>query len=140
MIRRATTLTAKTMMEQVDKNQTIDETKSKLKASRQQLEAELEYQLQDIKRDAASVGKQILIVGGGLYLSYKLIKSLTTGKKKKQERKKRHHQDSKKKDNGTSFGQMLMHQLVTMAVVALSAQVKEAFNKNKGVNDQKQHS
>ena len=128
-------------MEQVDKDQTIDETKNKLKASREQLEAELEYQLQDIKRDAATVGKQVLIYGGGLYLSYKLIKSLTAGgKKKKQERKKRRHQATKSENNGPGFGQMLMQQFLTMAVVALSAQVKQAFNKNNGVNDQKQNS
>lgn len=127
-------------MEQVDKDQTIDETKNKLKASREQLEAELEYQLQDIKRDAATVGKQVLIYGGGLYLSYKLIKSLTGGKKKKQERKKSRHKTSKSENNGPGFGQLLMQQFLTMAVVALSAQVKQAFNKNNGVNDQKQNS
>lgn len=121
-------------MEQVDKNQTIDETKNKLKASREKLEAELEYQLQDIKRDAANVGKQALIVGGGIYLGYKLLKSLAGNKKKKEERKKkRRHQE----DSSPGLGTMLFHQLLTMAVVALSAQ---AFNKNKGVNDQKHHS
>lgn len=130
-------------MEKVDKDQTIDETKSKLKASREQLEAELEFQLQDIKKDAANIGKQILLVGGGLYLSWKLIKSLTKSKKKKEEKKERRYdryESSKNKNKGPGFGKMLLHQIVTMAVVALTDEVKQALNKDRRVNDRKKNS
>lgn len=126
-------------MEQVDKNQTIDETKRKLQASRERLEGELEYQLQDIKKDAADLGKQVLIIGGGLYLSWKLVKALTTSKEKKKE-KKRHQRSNKNEDKGPSFGQMLLHQLVTMAVVAVTDEVKKAFNQNQAVNDRAKNS
>lgn len=130
-------------MEKVDKDQTIDETKTKLKASREQLEAELEYQLQDIKKDAANIGKQVLLVGGGLYLSWKLIKSLTKSKKKKEEKKERRYdryESSKNKNKAPGFGKMLLHQIVTMAVVALTDEVKQALKKDTRVNDRKKNS
>lgn len=126
-------------MEQVDKNQTIDETKRRLQASRERLEGELEYQLQDIKKDAADFGKQVLIVGGGLYLSWKLVKALTTSKEKKKE-KKRRRKSRNNEDKSPGFGQMLLHQLVTMAVVAVTDEVKKAFNQNQAVNDRKKNS
>ena len=78
-------------MEKVDKNQTIDETRRKLQASREKLEGELEFQLQDIKKDAADAGKQLLLIAGGLYLSYKLVKALTGSRKKKHHKKSRRH-------------------------------------------------
>jgi hypothetical protein len=126
-------------MEAIDRNQTIDETKRKLQASREQLEGELEVQLQDVKRDAADFGKQVLLIGGGIYLSYRLLKSLTTSKEEKKRHKKR-KQQNKKKNRGPGFGQMLMHQLLTMAVVAVTDQVKDAFSKSNTANDRKKHS
>jgi hypothetical protein len=126
-------------MEAIDKNQTIDETKRKLQTSREQLEGELEVQLQDVKRDAADFGKQVLLIGGGIYLSYRLLKSLTTSKEEKKRHKKR-KQQNKKKNSGPGFGQMLMHQLLTMAVVAVTDQVKDAFSQSNTANDRKKHS
>lgn len=130
------------MEKAIDKNQTIDETKRKLRASREQLEGELEIQLQDIKKDAADIGKQALLIGGGIYLSYRLLKALTTSKKDKEEKKrrKRREKNNKSKQKGGGFGQMLMHQLLTMAVVAITDQVKDSFSKNKSVNDRNKHS
>ena len=126
-------------MEAIDKNQTIDETKRKLQASREQLEGELEVQLQDIKKDATDMGKQILLIGGGIYLGYRLLKSLTTSKEEKKRRKKQ-HKNNKNKKKGTGLGQMLMHQLLTMAVVAITDQVKDSFSKNKTVNARNKNS
>lgn len=126
-------------MEAIDKNQTIDETKRKLQASREQLEGELEIQLQDVKRDAADFGKQVLLIGGGIYLSYRLLKSLTSSKGKKKHHNGHKHK-SKNKQKGPGFGQMLKHQLLTMAVVAITAKVKDAFNQNQAANDRKKHS
>lgn len=123
----------------VDKNQTIDETKRKLQTSREKLEGELEFQLQDIKRDAAEIGKQIAIVGGGLFLGWKLVKALTTSKDKKKKKEKQKKSSSNDK-GGPGFGSMLMHQLITLAVAAITTQVKEAFTQNKAVNDKNKHS
>lgn len=140
MIKRFRSLTAYFLtMEQVDKNQTIDETKRKLQASREKLEGELEYQLQDIKKDASDLGKQVLIVGGGLYLGWQLVKRLTTSKEKRKEKKRRKKQ-GKQQAKGPGFVQMLLHQLVTMAVVAVTDEVKSAFKQNKAVNDHKKDS
>ena len=75
-------------MEEVNKNQTIDETKRKLRESREKLEGELEVQLQDIKKDAATLGKQLLMIGGAIYISWKLLKSLSSSKKKKKKKKR----------------------------------------------------
>ena len=125
----------------VDKNQTIDETKRKLQTSREKLEGELEFQLQDIKRDAAEVGKQIAIVGGGLFLGWKLVKALTKSKKKdKDKRRDKRKNSSSNENNGPGFGSMLMHQLITLAVAAITTQVKDAFNQNNSVNDNKKRS
>lgn len=84
-------------MEEVDKNQTIDETKRKLQESREKLEGELEVQLQDIKKDAADFGKQLLIVGGGIYVGWKILKSLTSSSKKKKDKKNRRSHSREKK-------------------------------------------
>ena len=125
----------------VDKNQTIDETKRKLQTSREKLEGELEFQLQDIKRDAAEVGKQIAIVGGGLFLGWKLVKALTRSKKKdKDKRRDKQRKSSSDNNSGPGFGSMLMHQLITLAVAAITTQVKDAFNQNKAVNDKNKRS
>jgi hypothetical protein len=126
-------------MEAIDKNQTIDETRRKLQASREQLEGELEVQLQDVKRDAADFGKQVLLIGGGIYLGYRLLKSLTSSKGKKKHHKGQ-KQSRKKKQKGPGLGQMLTHQLLTMAVVAITDQVKDSFQKNQAANDRKKHS
>ncbi len=125
-------------MEAIDKNQTIDETKRKLKASREQLEGEIEVQLQDVKKDATEFGKQILLIGGGIYLSYRLLKALTSNKDKKKQQKKQ--KKSKQKGKGLGIGKMLTHQLLTMAVVAITDQVKDSFQKNQSVNDRNKHS
>ena len=125
----------------VDKNQTIDETKRKLQTSREKLEGELEFQLQDIKRDAAEVGKQIAIVGGGLFLGWKLVKALTKSKKKdKDKRRDKRKNSSSNENNGPGFGRMLMQQLLTLAVAAITTQLKGAFNQNNSVNDKKKRS
>lgn len=127
-------------MEEVDKNQTIDETKQKLKASREKLEGELEYQLQDIKRDAADLGKQVLLIGGGIYIGWKVIRRLTTSKKKRKEKKRQKRLAKYQKKSSPGIGQMLLHQILTMATVAISDEVKKAIKPNQGVNDRKQNS
>ncbi|WP_017733275.1 hypothetical protein [Nafulsella turpanensis] len=111
-------------MDTIDKNQTIDETKRKLKVSREKLASELEVKLQDIKKDASDFGKQALLIGGGLYLSWKLVKKVTSSKKKE---KKYYYYKGKPKKMG--FGRMLTHQLITMAVAAITTEVKNSFKK-----------
>ncbi len=124
------------MEKTVDKNQTIDETKRKLQSSREKLEGELEFQLQDIKKDAADVGKQIAIIGGGLFIGWKLVKALT-GRKKKDKHKSSASSDN---NNGSGIGRMILHQLMTMAAVAVTDQIKQALNQNKTVDDRKKNS
>lgn len=120
------------MEKTVDKNQTIGETKRKLQSSREELEGELEFQLQDIKRDAADIGKQIAIVGGGLFIGWKLVKALTKGKKKDKDKKKSHRNNSSSDNgNGFGFGRMLLHQLMTMAAVAITDQIKSSMKQKK---------
>lgn len=125
------------MEKTVDKNQTINETKRKLKTSREELEGELEFQLQDIKRDAADLGKQVALIGGGIFIGWKLVKALTKGKKKDKKKGSGHSSDSK---SGPGFGRMLMHQLMTIAAVAIADQIKQSFQQNKAVNDHKKNS
>lgn len=116
-------------METIDKNQTIDETKRKLKDNREQLEAELEVQLQDIKKDATDFAKQALIIAGGVYLSWKLIKAITRKKESKQD--KRYKKIGKKlgvqqkQDNSEGLGHMIMHGLITAAFTALTNRLKK---------------
>ena len=110
-------------METIDKNQTIDETKRKLKISREKLGTELELKLQDIKKDAKDFGKQTLLIGGGIYLSWKLVKKIAGSKKKK---KKYYY---KGKPQKMSFGRMLTNQLMTVAVAAITAEIKKSFDK-----------
>lgn len=131
------------MEKAVDKNQTIDETKRKLKSSRETLEGELEIQLQDIKKDAVDIGKQVAIVGGGLFLGWKLVKALTGKKKDKRKGKKKgskHHAASSNSGNGAGLGKMLLHQIMTMVSVAVTDQIKQALKQNKAVNDNKKNS
>lgn len=131
-------------METIDKNQTIDETKQKLKDNREQLEAELEYQLQDIKKDAADFAKQALIVAGGVYLSYRLIKAITSKKETKQD--KRYKKIGKKlgvqqkKNDSEGFGHMILHGLITTAFTVLSHKLKQSLTQDNSVNDSKKHS
>lgn len=110
-------------METVDKNQTIDETKRKLKVSREKLATELELKLQDIKKDAKDFGKQTLLIGGGIYLSWKLIKKIAGSKKKN----KKYYYKGKPPKLG--FGRMLANQLMTVAIAAVTAEIKKSFDK-----------
>lgn len=128
-------------METIDKNETIDETKQKLKGNREQLEAELEVQLQDIKKDATDFAKQALIVAGGVYLSWKLIKAITSKKESKQD--KRYKKIGKKlgvqqkKNNSEGLGHMVMHGVVATAFSVLSDWLKKEIKQDKSVNDPK---
>lgn len=128
-------------METIDKNQTIDETKRKLKDNREELEGQLEFQLQDVKRDAAEFGKQVLLVAGGLYLSYRLIKAITSKKESKED--KRYKKIGKKlgvqqkKNNSESLGHMVMHGVVATAFSVLSDWLKKEVKQENSVNDPK---
>lgn len=125
-------------METIDKNQSIDETKRRLKASREQLEGELEVQLQDIKKDASGFAKKILLYGGGIYLSYRLLKSITTSKEEKK-RHKRRKRYSQKKQKSFGLGTMIAQQLLALAAMAAKDAVSEAFKQKKNTHDRKQH-
>lgn len=122
-------------METIDKNETIDKTKQKLKVNREQLEAELEVQLQDIKKDAADFGKQVLLVAGGLYVSYKVIKAITRKKETKQD--KRYKKIGKKlgvqqkQDNSEGLGHMIMHGLITTVFTVLTYRLKQSFTQDR---------
>lgn len=122
-------------METIDKNETIDKTKQKLKVNREQLEAELEVQLQDIKKDAADFGKQVLLVAGGLYVSYKVIKAITRKKETKQD--KRYKKIGKKlgvqqkQDNSEGLGHMIMHGLITTIFTVLTYRLKQSFTQDR---------
>jgi hypothetical protein len=74
-------------METLDKNNLPGKNKEQLLADQERLKHEMGYQLDGIKDDAADVGKTVLMVGGGIYLGYKLLKYIFSNKRKK--RKKR---------------------------------------------------
>lgn len=117
-------------MEKIDPSQSIDKTKAKLQASREKLEGELEFQLQDIQRDATDFAKQVLIVGGGLYLSWRLVKALTGNSKKKKEekrRKSRRHYAEVKNSNSFGMGRMLLNQLISIGTMVATYKIKEAL-------------
>lgn len=75
-------------METLDKDQLPGKNKEQLLADQERLKAEMEYQLDGIKDDAADVGKTVLMVGGGIYLGFKLLKYVI-GRSKQKRRKKR---------------------------------------------------
>lgn len=122
-------------METIDKNETIDKTKQKLKDNREQLEAELEVQLQDIKKDAVDFGKQALLVAGGLYVSYKVIKAITRKKETKQDKRYkkigRKLGVQQKQDNSESLGNMIIHGLITTMFTVLTYRLKQSFTQDR---------
>lgn len=73
-------------MEPLDKNKLPAENKEQLLAEQERIKAEMEYQFDGIKDDAADIGKTLLMIGGGIYLTYKLIRYLAK-KKRKSKRK-----------------------------------------------------
>lgn len=129
-------------MEKIDPNQSIDETKAKLKASREELEGELEFQLHDIEQDATDFAKQVLLIGGGLYLSWRLLKAVTGRTKKKEKKGKRKHRRyyaEQKKSNSSGIGRMLLQQLISMGAMAATYQIKQALKPKETVHDSRKN-
>lgn len=130
----------------VDKNQKLDETRRKLLASREKLETELSQQFDDISVDASRIGKKALALGGGLFLTYQLVKLIIKDDEDEQEvldekvsvkrdRKGRPLKVEKKQKIGKSFGQLLKQQAISVGMLIISSQIKGQLKKHKLIDE-----
>ena len=55
-----------------------------LEERQRKLEEELTHQFQEVSEKAVEVGKQALVIAGGVFVAYQLVKLLSKSKKKKQ--------------------------------------------------------
>jgi hypothetical protein len=56
---------------------------NKLQEKHKELEVELSEQFSEISDKAKEVGKQALVIAGGVFVAYQLVKFMTSSKKKK---------------------------------------------------------
>ncbi|EMR03845.1 hypothetical protein [Cesiribacter andamanensis] len=126
-------------METLDKTKLPEKNKEQLLADQERLKAEMEMQLDYIKDDAASVGKTVLMVGGGIFLAYKLARYVTRDKRKKK---------LVFNPNGSgpirlkgeahikpTFGQLMKQQLMTIAVLIIASRIKGVLKERNILND-----
>jgi uncharacterized protein YneF (UPF0154 family) len=127
----------------VDKNQKLDETRRRLIASRERLETQLSEQFNHISDDAKKVGKTALLVGGGLFLTYKLVKLIIKDDEDIEEAKVLKEKTRVKRDRkgqplvvkkeqkvGLTFGQLLKQQALTLGMLVVSSQIKKQLKKH----------
>lgn len=117
-----------------------------------ELKNELDLQFADIKEDAADIGKKALIVGGTLFVAYKMVKWATkdssTKKKNKfgqpilEEKRKVESKGigaplvyKKEQKVGLTFGQMVKQQLMTVGGLILASQFKSMLRKHNIIQD-----
>lgn len=111
-----------------------------------ELKNELDLQLNDLKEDAADLGKKALIIGGALFVGYKIVKRISGGNAKEDKSgrpilKEKHKLQQRgpgaplvyKKEQkvGLSFGQLLKQQLMTVGALIIASKVKSILRKNK---------
>lgn len=63
-----------------------------LKEKRRALEDDLQEQISDFSVQAKSVGKQALVIAGGVFVAYQLVKLMTGKKKEKKGKARVYHQ------------------------------------------------
>lgn len=127
-------------METLDKNRLPVENKEQLLADQERLKAEMEYQLDGIKEDAADVGKKMLMVGGGIYLTYKLIRYAVQARRKKKEDRlwadgRRPLVINKKEKVSPTVGSLLMQQILTVAVMVVASRLTGGRKEQKLLNE-----
>ena len=126
-------------METLDKTKLPGKNKEQLLADQERLKAEMEYQLDGIKDDAADVGKKMLMIGGGIYVGYKLIKYIASSNKRK--KKVEFHSNGRplvvrrEEKVGPTFGSLLTQQLLTIAVLVVASQIKGKLKDYKILNE-----
>ncbi len=127
-------------METLDRDKLPEKNKEQLLADQERLKAEMEYQLDGIKEDATDVGKKVLMVGGGIYLTYKLFRYVTRDKRKK---KAKYEYDgdhprlviNKKEKVAPTFGSLLKQQIITIAVLLITSRIKGVLKDQKLLNE-----
>lgn len=126
-------------METLDKSRLPEKNKEQLLADQERLKAEMEYQLVGIKEDAADVGKTMLMVGGGIYLSYKLIRYIVRNRRKKKDDfwtdGSRPVVINKKEKVSPTFGSLLTQQLLTIAVLVVANRISGMRKDHKILNE-----
>lgn len=115
-------------METLDKDKLPGKNKEQLLADQERLKSEMEYQLDGIKDDAADIGKKVLMVGGGIYLTYKLIRLVTRSKRKKKvklfQANGRPVVINREEKVAPGIGTLILQQLMTVAVVAIASKLQ----------------
>jgi hypothetical protein len=124
-------------METLDKDQLPGKNKEQLLADQERIKAEMEYQLDGIKEDAADVGKKALIVGGSIYAGYKLLK-FVAGKVRK--KKDDYHASGRplvirKEKVGPTFASLVTQQLLTIAMIVIASQIQAKLKDQKPLNE-----
>lgn len=125
-------------METLDKDKLPGKNKEQLLAEQERLKAEMEYQFDGIKDDATDIGKKVLMVGGGIYLGYKLLRYITRGKSKKKSNFKANGRPlviHKEEKVGPTFGSLMTQQLLTIAVMVIASQLKSKLKDHKLLNE-----
>ncbi len=127
-------------METLDKDQLPGKNKEQLLADQERLKAEMEYQFDGIKEDATDIGKKVLMVGGGIYLGYKLLRYVTSSSSKR--KKKNNYQANgrrlvihKEEKVGPTFGSLMTQQLLTIAVMVVASQLRSKLKDHKLLNE-----
>lgn len=124
-------------METLDKDQLPGKNKEQLLADQERIKAEMEYQLDGIKDDAADIGKKALVLGGGLYVGYKLLKFVArkVRKKKVDYRANGRSLVVHKEKVAPTFGSLMTQQLLTIAVIVIASQLQAKLKDHKALNE-----
>ena len=125
-------------METLDKDKLPGKNKEQLMEDQERLKAEMEYQLDGIKDDAADVGKTVLMIGGGLYLGYKLLRYAMRSKRKKKVDVRANGRPlviRKEEKVGPTFGSLMTQQLLTIAVLVIASQIKGKLKEHQILNE-----
>lgn len=126
-------------METLDKDKLPGKNKEQLMEDQERLKAEMEYQLDGIKEDAADVGKKALAVAGGIYLGYKLLRYIVSSSKRKKKVDVRANGRPlvirKEEKVGPTFGSLMTQQLLTIAVLVIASQIKGKLKEHQILNE-----
>lgn len=128
-------------METLDKSKLPEKNKEQLLADQERLKAEMETQFDYIKDDAADIGKKALMVGGAVFVGYKLLRYVTRDKRKKKRfafnaNGSDHAIFAKEANVKPSFGQLMKQQLMTIAVLIIASRIKSALKEHNILNEE----
>lgn len=123
----------------------VDTKKERLNRSADRLKTVIDAQVDELKENAAAWGKAIAIVGGSVYLTYKIFKKiLKNSRQSRYERRlvskiaKTRHQDRSynralpvltKSDKGWSLNSFVRQQLMILAIAIAKRKLVSLFGK-----------